>query len=91
MAKKKNTRRDKCKPTFRISEAGHLLATRGFSTAGKILSTEAKKEKAKRLTKGCLSGPPGTFKLTDKQKKKLSPGLQKAIIAYHRKKGKRIL
>ena len=26
-----------------------------------------KAEKRKRLKKGCLNGPPGTFKLTDKQ------------------------
>lgn len=85
MAKKR--RKPSCKPTYRISEAGHLLATRKSKKAGRILSTEAKREKAKRLKRGCLNGPAGTFKLTDKQKKKLSPGLQKAIIAYHKRKG----
>jgi hypothetical protein len=89
MAKKK--KKIDCRPTYEISRAGHLLATKGHSKAGKVLSTEGKREKAKRLKKGCLNGPPGTFKLTDKQKRKLSPGLQKAILAYQRKKGKRII
>jgi hypothetical protein len=89
MAKKK--KRTNCKPTYRISEAGHLLATKGTSKSGKILSSEGKAEKKKRLKRGCLNGPPGTFKLTEKQKRKLHPNLQKAILAYQRKKGKRIL
>jgi len=85
------TKKMDCRPPYRISEAGHLLATRGFSTSGKVLSKEGKRDKAKRLKRGCLNGPPGTFKLTDRQKKKLPVKLQKAIIAYHKKQGKRIL
>lgn len=87
MAKKRKS----CRPTFRISQAGHLLSTKGTSKSGKVLSSEGKAEKRKRLKRGCLNGPPGTFKLTEKQKRKLSPSLQKAIIAYHKRKGKRIL
>lgn len=89
MAKKK--KKINCKPTYRISEAGHLLATRGFSKAGSVLSKEGKKEKKKRLARGCLNGPPGTFKLTEKQKRKLPPKLQRSIIEYHRRKGDRII
>lgn len=87
MAKKRKS----CRPTFRISQAGHLLSTKGTSKSGKVLSSEGKAEKRKRLKRGCLNGPPGTFKLTEKQKRKLSPSLQKAIIAYHRRKGDRII
>lgn len=82
MAKKGN-----CRPTFRISQAGHLLATRGTSKAGHILSSEGKKEKAKRKKRGCLNGPPGTFKLTEKQKRNLPKSLQKAILKHHRDLG----
>ncbi len=89
MAKKK--KRSNCRPTFRISQAGHLLKTKGTSKSGSVLSKEGKEEKRKRLKRGCLNGPPGTFKLTDKQKRKLPKKLQKAIIAYQRKKGKRII
>ncbi|MBA2613347.1 MAG: hypothetical protein H0U95_15370 [Bacteroidetes bacterium] len=89
MAKK--SKRINCRPSFRISEAGHLLATNGSSKAGKVLSQEGKKAKAKRRSKGCLNGTDGTFRLTDKQKKKLPLKLQKAILAYQRKKGKRII
>lgn len=89
MAKK--AKKISCRPTFRISEAGHLLATNGSSKAGSVLSREGKKEKAKRKAKGCLNGTDGTFRLTDKQKKKLPVKLQKAILAYQRKKGKRII
>ncbi len=89
MAKKR--KKTSCRPTFRISEAGHLLATNRSSKAGSVLSREGKKEKAKRKSKGCLNGTGGTFRLTDKQKKKLPLKLQKAILAYQRKKGKRII
>ena len=85
------SKRINCRPTFRISEAGHLLATRGNAKAGSVLSREGKKEKAKRKSKGCLNGTDGTFRLTDKQKKKLPLKLQKAILAFQRKKGKRII
>lgn len=84
--KKKN-----CRPTFRISQAGHLLKTKGSSKAGSVLSKEGKTEKRKRLKKGCLNGTGGTFKLTAKQKKKLPKALQKAILSYHRRKGKKII
>lgn len=80
-----------CRPSFRISEAGHLLATKKSRKAGSVLSKEGKKEKSKRRSQGCLNGPEGTFRLTDKQKKKLPLKLQKAILAYQRKKGKRII
>jgi hypothetical protein len=89
MAKKK--RKINCRPSFKISEAGHLLATRGTSKAGRVLSKDGKREKSKRMSKGCLNGVGGTFKLTEKQKRKLPIKLQKAILAYHRKKGKRII
>ncbi len=80
-----------CRPSFRISKAGHLLATKHSPKSGSVLSKEGKKEKAKRKSRGCLNGTGGTFKLTDKQKRKLHINLQKAIIAFHRKKGKRII
>ena len=79
-----------CRPTFEISRAGHLLATKGSRKAGILLSTEGKRQKAKRRAKGCLNGPPGTFKLTDKQKKNLPKSLQKAILNHHRQLGKRV-
>lgn len=87
----KKKKKINCKPSFRISEAGHLLATKGTSKAGSVLSREGKKEKAKRKAKGCLNGTGDTFRLTDKQKKKLPLKLQKAILAYQRRKGKRII
>ena len=87
MAKKKAG----CRPTFKISQAGHLLATRASSKAGAVLSTEGKREKRKRRARGCLNGPPGTFKLTAKQKKNLPAKLQRAIIAHHRSLGKKII
>lgn len=80
-----------CRPTFRISHAGHLLVTKGSSRAGRVLASEGKEEKRKRRKRGCLNGAPGTFKLTAKQKKNLPVALQKAIIAHHRKAGKRII
>jgi hypothetical protein len=86
MAKKKAS----CRPTFKISQAGHLLATKGYSKAGSVLSSEGKKEKKKRRARGCLNGPPGTFRLTDKQKRNLPKHLQRAIIEHHRSLGKKI-
>lgn len=83
MAKKKAS----CRPTFKISQAGHLLATKGYSKAGSILSSEGKKEKKKRRARGCLNGPPGTFRLTEKQKRNLPKALQKAILKHHRELG----
>ena len=88
MAKQKKIN---CRPSFRISEAGHLLATKGTSKSGRVLSKEGKREKAKRKAKGCLNGTGGTFRLTDKQKKKLPLNLQKAILAHQLKKVKRII
>ena len=90
MATKKK-KRSNCRPTFKISHAGHLLSKESSSEAGHLLSTEGKKQKNKRLSRGCLNGVDGTFRLTDKQKQKLPLVLQKAIIAHHRKLGKRIL
>ncbi len=89
--KKKKSTTLNCKPSFRVSEAGHLLAVRGSSKAGRILSSEGKEEKRKRLNRGCLNGPPGTFKLTEKQKRNLPKHLQKAILEYHRSKGDKLL
>jgi hypothetical protein len=86
MAKKKGS----CRPTFKISQAGHLLATKGYSNAGSVLSREGKKEKKKRRARGCLNGPPGTFKLTEKQKRNLPKHLQEAILDHHRRLGKKI-
>ena len=80
-----------CRPTFKISMAGHLLKVKGSSKAGSILSAEGKREKRKRRKRGCLNGPSGTFKLTDKQKRKLPKHLQQAILAHHRGLGKRII
>lgn len=82
MAKKKN-----CKPSFKVSQAGHLLATKGSSRAGKTLVRQGKKEKRERRKRGCLEGT-GKFQLTAKQKKNLPPALQKAIVEHWRKKGK---
>ncbi len=90
MATKKR-KRSNCRPTFKISEAGHLLSKESSSEAGRLLSTEGKRQKSNRVKRGCLNGVEGTFRLTDKQKKKLPLVLQKAIIAHHRKLGKRIL
>lgn len=81
----------RCRPSFKISHAGHLLSTKGNSRAASILGTEGKVEKRKRLQRGCLNGSGKTFKLSVKQKRSLPPGLQKAIIAYHRKLGKKII
>lgn len=89
MAKKKS--KSNCRPTFKVSQAGHLLVTRGTSKSGSVLSTLGKKEKRARLKRGCLNGPAGTFKLTDKQKKHLPVKLQKLIIEHHRKLGKKII
>jgi hypothetical protein len=80
-----------CRPSFRISEADHLLPTTGRSRAGSTLSRDGKKEKKKRQKKGCLYGVMETFQLTVKQKKNLPKSLQKAILAHHRKKGKKII
>jgi len=77
-----------CRVLFRISQAGHLLRTKGSRKAGSILAAEGKREKKKRLKRGCLNGPEGTFKLTAKQKKNLPLHLQRAILNYHRKQGK---
>ena len=87
----KKTSPEKCKVTFEVSRAGHLLKTRGSSRAGKVLATEGKSQKAKRRAKGCLNGLPGTFKLSAKQKRNLPKNLQKAIISHHRRLGKRII
>jgi hypothetical protein len=86
MAKKKSS----CRPTFKISQAGHLLATKGYSKAGSVLSSEGKKEKKKRRARGCLNGPPGTFRLTEKQKRNLPKHLQKAILQHHRDLGEKV-
>ena len=87
MAKKKKA---SCRPTYKISQSGHLLATKGYSKAGGILSRDGKREKAKRLKRGCLNGPEGTFRLTDKQKRNLPKTLQKAILNHHRRLGKKV-
>lgn len=79
-----------CRPSYKISEAGHLLATRGYSKSGSVLSRDGKKEKRKRKARGCLNGPAGTFQLTEKQKRNLPKHLQKAILAHHKKLGKKI-
>lgn len=89
--KKRKRKKRNCRPTFRISEAGHLLRTEGTSRSGRILSTEGKAEKQKRQRKGCLNGPEGTFRLTESQKRKLPKKLQRAILEHHRKQGKIIL
>ncbi|NLR58843.1 hypothetical protein HGH93_12070 [Chitinophaga polysaccharea] len=86
-----NRNKSNCKPSFRISHAGHLLVTKGSSRAGRVLASEGKEEKRKRRKRGCLHGTPGTFKLTAKQKKNLPMALQRAIIAHHRRLGKKIL
>jgi hypothetical protein len=80
-----------CRPTFRISQAGHLLRKKHSSKAGSVLSTAAKAEKRKRRKRGCLNGPEGTFRLTEKQKRRLPKRLQKAILEHHRKKGARVM
>lgn len=85
------SKRKTCRPTFRISEAGHLLSTTGSSKAGSILSRDGKAEKHKRVKRGCLAGTGSTFRLTAKQKKNLPKALQKAILAHHRKLGKKII
>lgn len=75
-----------CKPTYRISQAGHLLKTANDSSSGSVLSRDGKKEKAARRRRGCLSGvkPKGkSFKLSAKQKRNLPPALQKAILKFH--------
>lgn len=84
-------RSSKCSPSFRISHAGHLLVTKGSSRAGRVLASEGKEEKRKRKKRGCLNGAPGTFKLTAKQKKNLPIALQRAIVAHHRRLGKKII
>lgn len=80
-----------CRPPYRISEAGHLLVTRGSSRAGIVLATAGKAEKRKRKKRGCLSGTGGTFRLTAKQKRNLPLAMQRGLIAYQRRLGKKIL
>lgn len=87
---KKKPTKTNCRPSFKISSAGHLLRVEGDSHAGSVLSREGKIQKAKRKKKGCLNGTKGTFKLTEKQKRNLPKNLQKAILNYHRKQGKKI-
>jgi hypothetical protein len=87
---KRKNKTQKCRPSYRISEAGHLLSTRGSSRAGSVLSRDGKAEKQKRVNRGCLNDADDTFRLTAKQKKNLPPALQKAILAHHRKLGKKI-
>ncbi len=91
MRKTKKRKSSNCRPTFRISEAGHLLKTAHSSKAGTVLSHDGKAEKRKRQKRGCLNGPAGTFRLTEKQKRKLPKKLQKAILEHHRKQGKKII
>ena len=92
MATKKRKRAGaNCRPPYHISEAGHLLSTRGTSRAGKVLSREGKPAKRKRLKRGCLNGTGETFQLTARQKRNLPIGLQRAIIKHHRQLGKRII
>lgn len=92
--KKKNIRSGNCRPTYRVSKAGHLLRTEGDSEAGSLLATEGKRQKQRRRAKGCLSGlsgaaiPKRKFQLTERQKRKLPVALQKAILNYHRSKAK---
>jgi hypothetical protein len=88
--KKRRPASSNCRPAFRISMAGHLLKEKHSSKAGSILSTDAKAEKRKRKRRGCLNGPNGTFRLTEKQKRKLPKRLQRAIIEHHRRKGEKI-
>lgn len=83
-------KRINCKTSFEIRQAGHLLATKGSSKAGRILSSKGKAEKAKRLQRGCLNGPAGTFKLTERQKRNLPKALQTAILNHHRRLGKTV-
>ncbi|MFZ5553543.1 MAG: hypothetical protein ACOZCO_10530 [Bacteroidota bacterium] len=85
---KKRRKSNNCRVLFRISQAGHLLRTKGQRKAGSILASEGKREKKKRLKRGCLNGPEGTFKLTAKQKRNLPVHLQRAILNYHRRQGK---
>lgn len=80
-----------CRPPYHISEAGHLLSTKGTSKAGRTLSKEGKAAKRKRIKRGCLNGPAATFKLSRLQKRLLPKALQHAIIEKHRKMGKIIL
>ncbi len=76
-----------CKITPRATAAGHRLATEAHSPSGRTLATTAKKEKAERMKRGCVNG---IFKLSAAQKKKLSPAMQKGIIARQRRLGKKI-
>ena len=89
--KTKRKKSRNCRPTFRISEAGHLLQTAHSSKAGMVLSREGKAQKRKRQKKGCLNGSSGTFQLTEKQKRKLPKQLQQAILKHQRSLGKRII
>lgn len=88
---RKTSKKKNCRPSFRISQAGHLLVTKGSSRAGKMLSTEGKTEKSKRKKRGCLDGTGGTFRLTAKQKRNLPLAMQRGLIAYQRRLGKKIL
>ena len=83
----KTKKKTNCRPTFRISQAGHLLSKEGSSNAGRTLATDAKREKRKRKQKGCLNGVKRqgkSFQLSAKQKRNLPPELQKAILKFHR-------
>ncbi|MGZ4089112.1 MAG: hypothetical protein ACXVNM_08545 [Bacteroidia bacterium] len=90
MARKKK-KRSNCRPSFHISEAGHLLATEGSSEAGSVLSSEGKRQKKRRMKRGCLHGLGEVFSLTPKQKRNLPKALQEAILEHHRRKGRKIV
>ena len=88
-AKGKSPAKINCRITPRISQAGMRLVGEGDPQSGRLLATDAKKLKAARLKRGCLNGT--TFKLSAAQKRKLPPAMQKGIIAYQRKLGKKII
>lgn len=90
-AKRKAARQPHCTISPRVTAAAHRLATEGHPPSGRTLATTAKAEKAKRMGRGCVNGTPKTFKLSAAQKRKLSPEMQRGIIAYQRKLGKRIV
>lgn len=83
--KKRKTPSKRCKPPFRISEAGHLLSKKRSRKAGSTLSRDGKAAKRKRLQRGCLNGPAVTFKLSPVQMRVLARAVKKSIAPKRKK------
>ncbi len=85
--KAKNTgRKSRCQPSAEVSEAGRVLRTKGKSWAGSVLASKGKREKSRRLSRGCLDG--STEDLSSRQKKHLPTKLKNLLVKFKNSKGK---